>query len=137
MILKPALAFSLLSVAFLTFSLSIYLKPGFVAAALGVEKDKASAGRLVWQKYNCQSCHQLYGLGGYLGPDLTNVYSMPGKGENLIRALLITGVVQMPAFQMSEKETDHLIEFLKQTDASGSADPRGFSILSSGMTIRK
>lgn len=134
---KPAIAFSLLSLAFLAFSLSIYLKPGRSAVAIGVEKDAASAGRLVWQKYNCQSCHQLYGLGGYLGPDLTNVYSAPGKGETVVRALLKTGVAQMPAFQMTEEEIAQLIAFLKHTDASGSADPRDFSILSSGMTKRK
>ena len=135
--LKPAHLFSLLAFAFFAFSLSIYLEPANAATSLGFEKHKADAGRLVWQKYNCQSCHQLYGLGGYLGPDLTNIYTAAGKGEALIRVMLKTGVAPMPAFQLSEAETADLIEFLKQTDASGSADPRGFSIQASGMTIRK
>lgn len=134
MSIRPVHTFFFLSLSFLVFSLSIYLKPAFAASSA---KHEASQGRLVWQKYNCQSCHQLYGLGGYLGPDLTNVYSAPGKGENVIRAFLKTGVAPMPSFEMSEEETDNLISFLKETDASGSADPRSFFILSTGMTKRK
>ena len=42
---------------------------------------KAINGENIWLKNNCNSCHQLYGLGGYLGPDLTNIYSTKGKGE--------------------------------------------------------
>jgi len=42
--------------------------------------EKALQGQQLWQQNNCFSCHQIYGLGGYLGPDLTNVYSQRGKG---------------------------------------------------------
>lgn len=95
---------------------------------------KVSAeGRLVWQKYNCQTCHQLYSLGGYLGPDLTNVMSHPQKGENLVRAMIKTGTKQMPSFNLSDNEMVQLIEFLKSVDASGTADPRSFVIKSNGM----
>ena len=41
----------------------------------------ACEGKIVFQKYNCISCHQLYGLGGYLGPDLTNVISEKGAHD--------------------------------------------------------
>ncbi len=101
------------------------------------EAALAAEGRLVWQKYNCQSCHQLYGLGGYLGPDLTNVYSAPGKGEPVIRAFLKAGVPPMPVFNISEEETASLIAFLRATDGSGSAAPRDFTILPSGMIKKK
>lgn len=90
-------------------------------------------GRLVWQKYNCQACHQLYGLGGYLGPDLTNVCSSPGKGELYIRALIQTGTKQMPAFQMSEAETTALIGFLKGVDATGDGRINSFQRHWNGM----
>ena len=63
---------------------------------------------MVWQKYNCQSCHQLYGLGGYLGPDLTNVYSAKGKGELFIKAFLHAGTKQMPSFDLSKEEEKEL-----------------------------
>lgn len=137
MSIKPVHTFFFLSLSFLAFSLSIYLKPAFAGTDGRAGKIAASQGRLVWQKYNCQSCHQLYGLGGYLGPDLTNVYSAPGKGEHLIRALVKTGNAQMPPFKIQEEEMRLLIAFLKTTDASGSADPRDFFILSTGMTKRK
>jgi nitric oxide reductase subunit C len=137
MTFKPVYTFSFLSLAFLAFSFSIYLNPALTETAISIEKQQAAAGRLVWQKYNCQSCHQLYGLGGYLGPDLTNVYAAPGKGEALIRAVLKTGVAPMPSFDMAEEEITLLVSFLKETDASGTADPRGFVIQSNGMTQRK
>lgn len=136
--MKSLHIFISLSALFLAFSFSIYLKPAFAAGqSAAVDKQKVSEGRLVWQRYNCQSCHQLYGLGGYLGPDLTNVYSAPGKGESYIRALVRTGTAQMPVFNLSEEETTLLIAFLKTADTIGSADPRDFFILSTGMTKRK
>ncbi|MBL7764975.1 MAG: cytochrome c [Chitinophagaceae bacterium] len=94
---------------------------------------KTAEGRLIWQKYNCQSCHQLYGLGGYLGPDLTNILSSPGKDEKLVRAMIYSGTRQMPSFNMPEDELNLLIEFLKSTDASGISDPRQFKATNYGM----
>lgn len=114
--------------------MSIYLGPTYVK---DTEAKSLAEGRLIWQKYNCQSCHQLYGLGGYLGPDLTNVYSAKGKGELFIRAFLRAGTKQMPAFHLSKEEETNLIAFLKSTDASGIADPRNFVITPSGMIEQK
>lgn len=136
-ILKPPIIFALLNLGFLAFSISIYLRPAIEAPAGGTDATLAAQGRLVWQKYNCQSCHQLYGLGGYLGPDLTNVYSLPGKGEPVIRAFLKAGVAPMPVFNLSEEEIAELAAFLRAADASGSAAPRNFTILPTGMIKRK
>lgn len=127
--------FIVLVVMFLSFSASIYMQPA-LTKPVGDSKNSAS-GRVVWQKYNCQSCHQLYGLGGYLGPDLSNVYSAPGKGEPFIKAMIRSGTTQMPSFDLSEEEQDALLAFLKQTDASGSADPRNFVTLNNGMIEHK
>ncbi|MBK7966690.1 MAG: cytochrome c [Bacteroidetes bacterium] len=88
-------------------------------------------------KYNCQSCHQLYGLGGYLGPDLTNIYSHPEKGETLIRAMLKSGTRQMPEFNLKEDEILAILEFLKSADACGKADPREFKVNTLGLTEKK
>lgn len=134
MIARPKYVFFLLCLAFALYSISIYLRPAHVADP---EAASLAEGRLVWQKYNCQSCHQLYGLGGYLGPDLTNVYSAKGKGELFIRAFLRAGTKQMPAFHLSTEEEKNLITFLKATDASGIADPRNFVITSTGMIEQK
>ena len=135
--LKPIHVFLFLCALFLVYSFSIYLTPINEKFKTSFDIKTASEGRLVWQKYNCQSCHQLYGLGGYLGPDLTNIYSVKGKGELWIKALLKSGTTQMPSFQLTLEEETKLIEFLKSTDASGLADPRQFNIKSNGMIERK
>lgn len=127
--------FVVLVISFITFSTTIYIQPALVESTPYTQA--AANGHLVWQQYNCQSCHQLFGLGGYLGPDLTNVYSAPGKGEPYIKAMLKSGTTQMPPFNLSEEDQSALIAFLKQTDASGIADPRNFTTNSTGMTHTK
>jgi nitric oxide reductase subunit C len=81
--------------------------------------EKALKGQVLWQNNNCWSCHQIYGLGGYLGPDLTNIYSHPNKGEKYIKALLNSGIKSMPKFNFSDIEKDALIAFFKQIDETG------------------
>ena len=80
---------------------------------------KATVGQSLWQQNNCAACHQLYGLGGYLGPDLTNVYSTIEKGPAFIKIILNSGIKTMPRFNFSEREKECLIEFLKEVDQSG------------------
>ncbi len=125
--------FILLCFSFLVYSFRIYAFPLSASKNVRFDIKKASNGRIVWQKYNCQSCHQLYGLGGYLGPDLTNIFSNPLKGEIVIRALIKTGVKQMPACNINDEDLSSLIEFLKSTDESGKSDPRNFKITTTGM----
>lgn len=132
---KPIYIYALLVILFLVYSFSIYLKPSYSIDLGKNDATEAAQGRLVWQKYNCQSCHQLYGLGGYLGPDLTNVYS--NKGDTIIRAMLVSGSASMPAFSLSNTELKSLMQFFKQTDASGQADYKSFSILPNGMIEQK
>ncbi len=131
--MKPIHLFFALCFLFLIYTLSIYLTPLTVAKTSVIDTEKAVEGRLIWQKYNCQSCHQLYGLGGYLGPDLTNVVSNPKKGEMMIKQILKYGVKQMPAYNMPDEDYKCLIEFLKSADASGLADPRKYNISKTGM----
>ncbi|MDR3543592.1 MAG: c-type cytochrome [Desulfosporosinus sp.] len=35
--------------------------------------EQTIAGKLVWQRHNCISCHTLFGNGGYVGDDLTHI----------------------------------------------------------------
>ncbi len=110
--------------AFLSYTYFIYRNlPVKSDASAGIA---AANGKLLWQRKNCNSCHQIYGLGGYLGPDLTNVYSR--QGADYIKAFLVTGTVTMPQFRLSQKELDEIVAFLKQVDASGTADPKSFKI---------
>lgn len=131
--LKPMQVFIILCLLFICYSFSIYLQPLSVKTDLSFNINHAAKGRLVWQKYNCQSCHQLYSLGGYLGPDLTNIISQPQKGEAFIKAMVVAGNKQMPSFNLSGNEMNSLLEFLKSVDASGSSDPRKLKVNNIGM----
>lgn len=74
------------------------------------------SGKALWQTKNCQSCHQLYGLGGYMGPDLTNVAA---KGPAYMQAFLKGGTRKMPDFHLTEPEMHRLIAFLEWVDQTG------------------
>lgn len=129
--LQPKHIYVTMCTLFIVYSFSIYLQPYFKNTV--ADTTDIAAGRIVWQKNNCQTCHQLYGLGGYLGPDLTDVYSAPGKGKDFIKAMLTTGIKQMPAFHLSDQEFTQLTAFLKSVDESGNSDPRKFTKLKTGM----
>ncbi len=135
-IIKPLYIFLFLVACFLVYSVSIYIKPYYISIKSTYNKEKAIHGRLVWQKYNCQACHQIYGLGGYLGPDLTNEYSKK-ESEIIIRTIIKTGNTSMPSFQMTENEIQDLIEFFKMIDKSGEADPRNFNKNNDGTITKK
>ncbi len=118
---------TLLVIAFLSYSSYIYYRLPVNKYAVD---PNAEDGKMVWQKYNCNACHQIYGLGGYLGPDLTNIYSL--KGADYIKPLVNFGPRTMPAFHLSDIELKDLIAYLKSVDASGKSDPRTFTIHSNG-----
>lgn len=107
---------ALLSV-FGAYCLVIYLQPS--ASSVSEMNNQALAGEQLWQQNNCTSCHQLYGLGGYLGPDLTNVASVAYKNEVYLKSFLNGGIGAMPEFKFSEQEKDALIAFLRHVDSTG------------------
>lgn len=109
--------------SFSTYSMFVYTQPEHT---YGREISGAEAGKIIWQQHNCVACHQIYGLGGFLGPDLTNVYSAEGKGPEYIKAFARGGTSVMPAFDLSERELEQLVSFLEHVDASGKADPKNF-----------
>lgn len=115
---KPyLLTIAILILLFGVYNYVVYNTDGYVA----VEKlsPVAVKGQQLFQNNRCWSCHQLYGLGGYLGPDLTNVYSTENKGPLYIKAFLNSGVKSMPQFNFSEEEKVALVEYLKQVDETG------------------
>lgn len=99
--------------------------------------EEAQRGKLVFQEYNCISCHQLYGLGGYMGPDLTNVISEKGKGELYARSFIKSGTQKMPDFHLSDAEIDALTAYLKYVDKTGISPVRDFDIEYDGTIVQK
>lgn len=113
----------ILVLTFLTYSFAIYWEelPEPIKA-----NELAKEGKLIWQEKNCISCHQLYGLGGHLGPDLTNVAEK--RPDEYLKAFLKTGTKVMPNFNLSEREMNALIAFLKYTNTTGKSDPTTFKV---------
>ena len=94
-------------------------------------------GKMLWQEKNCSACHQLYGLGGYMGPDLTNVISTTGKGETYAEAFIRSGTKAMPNFRFADDEVKSLVAFLKHVDASGKFPVKEFNITYYGTVEEK
>ena len=91
----------------------------FVIIYAGKE-DKANSettGIEVWRSKNCQACHAIYGLGGHIGPDLTNVYTR--KNEAYINLVLKNGLLNMPDLNLSTYERKQLISYLKEVNKTG------------------
>ena len=80
---------------------------------------EAIVGQTLYQDNNCTACHQFYGLGGYLGPDLTNIASNPNKGPAYAKAFLNSGIKVMPKFNFTEEEQDAIVQFLVEVDKCG------------------
>jgi len=109
----------ILFLLFVFYSSLVYTK-GTESAILLPEKEAtlASEGKQIFQEYNCISCHQVYGLGGYLGPELTTAYSDKIRGEGYMRALLQSGGQRMPNFHFSPQQIDAIIAYLKYVDST-------------------
>ncbi|MFV2090673.1 MAG: c-type cytochrome, partial [Pseudomonadales bacterium] len=82
---------------------------------------------------NCVACHQFYGLGGYMGPDLTNVISR--KGDAYASAFISSGTQRMPDFNLNEAEVGSLIDFLEFVDGSGQYPAENHEIYWSGAYV--
>lgn len=115
-----------LAAAFLAYSGFVYQANG-TKTEEGPVSEMAIAGKHLWQKHNCGSCHQFYGLGGYLGPDLTNVVSAKGKGREYARAIMQSGTGVMPNFHLNAEELDQLLAFLEEVDRSGRGSVHDFT----------
>lgn len=82
-----------------------------------IMSQQAIVGEQLYQDNNCTACHQLYGLGGYLGPDLTNIIS--DKGPAYTKAFLNSGVKVMPKFDFTDEEMEAIVQFLSEVDSTG------------------
>ena len=121
--------FGTLCVAFVIYTATVYTSG---TAATHDEPINAAArnGQQVFQDYNCIACHQFYGLGGYMGPDLTNVIST--KGEAYSRAFIAAGTLRMPNFGLDEDQVSDLVAYLAFVDKTGTYPPENYNVLWTG-----
>lgn len=71
----------------------------------------------VWRRENCVACHAIYGLGGHIAPDLTNVWRR--RGPQYIEKVLRKGSRSMPALDLGDHEINALIQYLRHVDGLG------------------
>lgn len=115
---KKLLLFVLLFGTYACYSAWVYTSGSCGPACSEKISDAARNGKIIYQQYNCAACHQIYGLGGYLGPELTTVISQPGKGEIFASAMLKAGTARMPDFHLKEMEIRDLVAFMKYVDST-------------------
>ena len=84
--------------------------------------DLAKRGQQLWLGNNCQSCHQLFGFGGFLGPDLTNAAQRLTSAR--IETMLTEGAGRMPPFHMNPDDCGALEQFLRELDGMGVGQAR-------------
>ncbi len=77
---------------------------------------QVAAGKWVWQKYNCNDCHTILGIGGYYAPDLTKVMSSqdPDWTKRFLRDPEKVWPVgrKMPNLHLKDEEISNLVAFL-------------------------
>lgn len=87
------------------------------------EGSTARSDRAAWRAAGCQQCHSIVGLGGHLGPDLTNVISRMSPAY--VRAMVRAGPPGMPAYTgLDEQSLDRVVRYLQSIDAWATYPPR-------------
>lgn len=114
----PAVLFAF-ALAYIAISAMTYADEGVRPAPMS---DEAREGKRAWERRNCSACHQIYGMGGYLGPDLTNVWSR--RGSNHVARVLTEGWQDMPNLNLAEREIERLMDYLEFLDTTGTFPPR-------------
>ena len=134
-ILKSLLTILLFILFYFVYTYFVYTQESVSKYGNKTISSLACEGKIVFQKYNCISCHQLYGLGGYLGPDLTNVIS--AKGVPYVRVIIKNGTLKMPNLNVTDNEIEALVEFLSAADSSGIFPLKEFGATWYGTVIPK
>lgn len=87
--------------------------------------EEVAAGKRVWEKHACINCHTILGEGAYFAPEVGNVFYRyggrddPEGAREAIKAWMVSqpsgieGRRQMPNFNLSDEELDHLAAFLE------------------------
>ncbi len=125
--------FGTLCVAFVLYSATVYTS-GTSTTESEPMSAEARTGQQIFQDNNCIACHQFYGLGGYMGPDLTNVIST--RGEAYSRAFISAGTARMPNFGLNHDEVSALVAYLGFVDQTGTYPPQDYDVLWTGNVVQ-
>lgn len=127
---KISITFCLLVLSYLGYSCIVYSNCD--SSANSLPNSKVQAGWKLWQEKNCQACHQIYGLGGYMGPDLTNIISDSTKGPLYAKVFIQNGSAKMPDFKLTDAEANNIVQFLSWVDKSGHSKVTADKVLWNG-----
>ncbi|MCL2830242.1 MAG: cytochrome c [Betaproteobacteria bacterium] len=89
---------------------------------------KVVAGKKIWETRNCVGCHTLLGEGAYFAPELSNVIKRLGSEEavkDFIKLRPETGIPgrrSMPQFNLTDKELDDVVAFLRYVNTINAAN---------------
>lgn len=112
------LAYSVGVACFLFFGLLVYRDdPGSNPGGFVRLSERAQRGLGLWRDRNCHVCHQLYGMGGYLGPDLTHVSLR--VDEDTFRQILRQGTGPMPPAALDVDGQSDIYAFLSEMGSAG------------------
>lgn len=122
---RRAIYFSLI-VLFVLQTFLTWTSATTVPEGAGTLNAEAIRGRTYFNEFNCTACHQFYGLGGHLGPDLTNVTIAEGKGSAYAKGIILHGTASMPAPGVDLEKADAIVAYLEAMAASGPYPIRSF-----------
>jgi len=122
-----------LCAAFVAYSAYVYTAGTRVPQPVALT-DSVHDGYRLFQQHNCIACHQFYGLGGYMGPDLTNVIS--NRGEAYAGAFITAGTASMPNLGLSSNEVSDVVAYLGFVDNTGTYPPENYEVTWFG-TVRQ
>lgn len=115
--------FIALFVSFFFYSAGVYTS-GTALIDAPSASDSVHRGQALFRENNCWACHQIYGLGGYMGPDLTNIVINPDLGPDYARLFIEEGTDRMPNFELNTREVDDIIAYLEHAGAAGNYNPK-------------
>lgn len=121
-------------VAFVFYSSYVYTA-GTEAAHVPPMSEPARHGQALFQEHNCIACHQFYGLGGYMGPDLTNVIS--NRGAAYAGVFIANGTTRMPNLGINAEDTAALVSYLEFVDTTGTYPPQDYEVTWYGTVQQK
>ncbi len=130
--LHKRVIFGSLFTTFVVYSALVYTATPNFTPGISIS-EPIRQGQLLYQENNCVACHQFYGLGGYMGPDLTNVIST--TNSEYARVFTARGSLRMPNFNLQPDEIDALIAYLEFVDASGKFPSEDYEIYWHGAVV--